>query len=113
MIIGIGVDIVRISRIEDILSRHGNRFLEKFFPCEVGYDITAERVAGWFALKEAYMKAVGKGMSGVPFSSICIKYDEFGKPHIYGDVVMDHYRVHISISHEREYAVAMVVIEEA
>ncbi len=111
VVVGIGVDIVSVSRINDVLNRHGERFLTKFFPCEKDYDISPGRVAGWFAAKEAFIKAVGKGMATVPMSKICIGYDSMGKPYIYGDIIPNGVKVHVSISHEKEMAVAVVILE--
>ncbi len=111
MIIGVGVDIVSVNRIKDVLNRHGGRFLAKFFPCERDYEMSPERVAGWFAAKEAFIKAVGEGMATTPMSKICIGYDPMGKPYIYGDIIPDGVKVHLSISHEKEMAVAVVILE--
>ena len=111
MIIGIGIDIVSVSRIKNVLNRHDERFLAKFFPCEKGYDISPERVSGWFAAKEAFIKAVGMGMAITPMSRICIGYDDMGKPYIYGDIIPNGIKVHLSISHEKEMAIAVVILE--
>ncbi len=114
MIIGIGTDIVVVSRIGSILERRKARFLEKFFPCawhERPYP-NAQTVAGWFASKEAFIKAVGLGMGYMPLSSICIKYNSYGKPYITSAKIKDNWIVHLSIAHDGELALAFVVIEE-
>ncbi len=113
MIIGIGVDVVDITRIEKILQRRADLFLKKYFPCE--YDnisIKPTKIAGLYAAKEAFVKAIGLGMDKTPLSKICIGYDTYGKPYIYGDLVRDNWIVHVSIAHDGGVAVAMVVIEE-
>ncbi|NOZ91850.1 holo-[acyl-carrier-protein] synthase [bacterium 3DAC] len=113
MIIGIGIDVVDISRIEEILQKRADTFVKKYFPCEFSaISITPTKVAGLFAAKEAFIKAVGMGMDKTPLSKICIGYDKYGKPYIYGDLVKDSWKVHVSIAHDGGVAVAMVVIEE-
>ena len=69
MIVGLGVDITEVSRIEDVIQRRGRSFLERVFtPSEISYcerhRHRAERYAGRFAAKEAVSKALGTGFSG-------------------------------------------------
>ncbi|WP_456433482.1 holo-ACP synthase [Thermosulfuriphilus sp.] len=123
MIIGIGVDVVRISRIEEALRRHGERFERRLFtPEELAYcqgmPRPALHLAGRFAAKEAASKALGTGMKGVSFREIEIRRQESGRPWLlfHGRAArvaeaLGVKRAHVSLSHERDLAVAMVVLE--
>lgn len=116
MITGIGIDIVELSRIKKIYERQ-EKFAERILTKkEMGgfLQLTAERkaefLAGRFAAKEAFSKAVGTGIGGsLSFLDIEIEKDEKGKPYVSKPV---HQGVHLSISHSKEYAVAQVVIEK-
>jgi len=115
MIVGIGIDIVELDRIEKLLhrqSKFASRILtesEKQRFNSLSNHRKVEFLAGRFAAKEAYSKAVGTGIGAtLSFLDIEIQNDEYGKPKIikpYTDTV------HLSISHSKEYAVAQVIIE--
>ncbi len=91
MIIGVGIDIVKISRIEKLLVNFSDKFESKIFTTK---EITASKnkidikmkssfYAKRFAAKEAFSKAVGLGIGrGVNFTDIEIINDKFGKPKI-------------------------------
>ena len=106
----IGIDIVDIRRIAKLIERHGEKFLERVFtPAEVSYAATTRRkeeyLAGRFAAKEAFMKASGRKLV---FRDIEVLSDS-GKPYIvYHGVRYDD----VSISHERSYAVSVVMLKE-
>ena len=107
----IGVDIVDIARIRAAVEKHGTRFLEKVFTeKEIGYaepkKRAEEKFAGRFAAKEAFMKASG---GRLPWRDIEIDHEK-GRPFI-----TFHGKRYdgVSISHERAYAVAVVVFDEA
>jgi holo-[acyl-carrier-protein] synthase len=104
----VGIDIVDVSRVEDIMKRFGNRFLNRVFSDKeleyVGKRIKPqESLAGRFAAKEAFIKAFGETAS---FKEIEV-LQERGRPYIMfrGKTYSE-----VSISHERAYAVAVVVI---
>jgi holo-[acyl-carrier protein] synthase len=86
MIVGLGVDITEIDRIEAVIERRGRAFLERLFtPSEIAYCEThrhrAERFAGRFAAKEAAMKALGTGWArGVRWVDIEVVREPGGKP---------------------------------
>lgn len=86
MIVGLGVDIAEIDRIEGAISRHGAAFLERLFtPTEIAYcerhKNKSERYAGRFAAKEAAMKALGTGWrGGVRWRDIEVTNLASGKP---------------------------------
>ena len=86
MIVGLGVDIAEISRIEKAIRRHDDSFLHRLFtPAEIeycqGFRNRFERFAGRFAAKEAAMKALGTGWRrGVRWLDIEVVRDAAGKP---------------------------------
>lgn len=129
MILGIGVDIVKLQRIEKSLLKFPLRFatkiltadeLERFKSLEVKNKSAATSfVAKRFAVKEAFSKALGTGMSeGVSFSQIGVINNEKGAPSLEisgaAKVKADSLGVnqmHLSISDEQDAAVAFVVLE--
>ncbi len=86
MIVGLGVDIAEVDRIEAAIKRHRRRFLTRVFtPKEIAYcerhRNSAERFAGRFAAKEAAMKALGTGWRrGVRWVDIEVIREPSGKP---------------------------------
>ncbi|WP_071126175.1 NAD(P)H-hydrate dehydratase [Peptoniphilus lacydonensis] len=108
----IGIDIVDVNRIKKIMNEHEN-FIEKVFNEDEIKRIQKkkhpyERAAGMFAAKEAVAKAMTTGLGQISFHDIRIKYIE-DVPHV---EVFDN-KFEISISHERNYAVAVAkLIEE-
>ncbi len=115
MIYGIGVDIIEIGRVEKALQRFGNRFLQKILTSQEMKKTDIKEVAVRFAAKEALVKALGTGFRGVGFKDIEILNDERGKPYYrLSERVYDRFgklSCHLSLSHERDYAVAMAVVE--
>lgn len=123
MLAGIGVDIARVSRFEKWAASPG--MLKRFFNArEIAEGgcakFLAERYAARFAAKEAFGKALGTGISAFDLRDVCVENDERGKPSLalYGGALAalrsrcgEGARVSLSISHEREYAVAFVAIE--
>ena len=118
MIIGTGVDIVKIKRFAEIANR--SVFMEKIFTAgEREYLKTRnpESTAGLFAAKEAVVKAMGTGFSGFFPRDIEVVHDERGKPGIVlhdaaRAVCAENVKIHVSISHSSEDAVAFAVAEE-
>lgn len=103
-----GIDIVEISRIEKLIRLYDKRFLEKVFTtAEITYAgqrrRPAEPLAGRFAAKEAFMKAVGRKL---PWTDIEITM-QGSRPSVRYE---GHVYEAVSISHERDYAVAVVVL---
>lgn len=119
----VGVDLVEIARVERVLHRYGERFLRKVFtPAEVIYSRgRAPELAARFAAKEAVAKALGVGMrilapDGVGWHEVEVLGDWRGRPEVYlhgpaaeraARLGLAHWA--ISLSHEREYAIAFVV----
>jgi len=122
MIIGIGMDITEIGKIEEGI--RSEAFQRRVFtPAELeavqASRNKAERLAGKFAAKEAFMKALGAGLrQEVWFTQIDVLNDESGKPYIEvsGEAARrletsGASRIHVSISHSGGMAVAMVILE--
>jgi len=124
VIVGTGVDIVEIERMAGILERHGDRFCRRVFtPTEIEYCRNSARpsesFAARFAAKEAALKALGVGWQrGTRFTDVHVSNDDLGAPHIelHGRAheisrELGIQRMHITISHDHNYAVAQVIAE--
>lgn len=124
MIVGLGLDVAEIDRIEAAITRHGAPFLERVFtPGEVAYcerhRHRFERYAARFAVKEAAMKALGTGWTqGVRWRDIEVVREPSGKPTLrlegVARKVADRLGVrHISvtITHSGNLALAQVIFE--
>lgn len=124
MIRGIGVDIVKVDRIEQAAERWGYRFLKRIFTaaeierCQQRAR-PAQCLALRFAAKEAFAKALGLGMrKGLRWRDIEVVHDHLGKPdlllHNQAQRLLEAVeasRTWLSLSDERESAVAVVVLE--
>jgi holo-[acyl-carrier protein] synthase len=113
-----GVDLIEITRIEEVVARHGKHYLERVFtPAELEYcGKRAESLAGRFAAKEAVAKALGCGIGDVAWIDIEILGDEQNAPllKLYGaaeskarELGLTNWSV--SISHSQSHSVAFVV----
>lgn len=123
MIAGIGIDIVELERIKRVYERFGKKFLNKFLAPDEQPETTdylASWLAGRFASKEAASKALGTGFSkGVSPHDFIVSSTCSGKPQL---VLQGNARIlaaaleirhlHLSISHERQFAIAMVIMEK-
>lgn len=118
MIRGIGTDIVEIIRIRKAVSRES--FLRRVFTRQevLAYEQRGrdpQILAGYFAAKEAFAKAVGTGFRGFAFQDVEILNDKWGKPILRLSERLEYlngYHTHVSISHSKENAVAVVILEE-
>jgi holo-[acyl-carrier protein] synthase len=124
MIVGIGVDIVDVERVEGLLARYQDRFVRRVFTdAEAGYARRsvreAERLAGRFAVKEAVLKALGTGKSqGILWRDVETIRGAMGKPEVklYGKALnymkkLNGKQIFVSITHDGGKAVAFVIIE--
>ena len=118
MIIGVGVDIIDIRRIEKLLKKDGQRFIDRVFTKAEQKKATSiknkEKRAAYyakrFAAKEAYAKAIGTGIGkGVKFQDITVISEKSGKPTL--KVAKEKRKIHLSLSDEYPYAQAFVVVE--
>ena len=123
-IFGVGTDIVKLERVERSYQRHGDKFAERILsPDElVAYVSKKNKVtylAKRFAAKEAISKALGTGMrEGIDFKQLSIVSNQLGKPEVILQGKAQDWaqnnkitRVHISISDERDAAVAFAMAE--
>jgi len=126
MIFGVGTDIVAIARVQAMHECHGERFSQRILaPEELSeYALSQQQphfLAKRFAAKEAFAKAVGTGMRApVHFHAIRIAHDSLGRPVLAYAAELDAWLrqqgvgpAHLSLSDEREFAVAFVVLEKA
>ena len=124
MIFGIGTDIIEIARVEDKLSRTRGLKEKVFTAGEIEYSQakakSGQHFAARFAAKEAFLKAMGTGWrSGYRFNDVEIVNDQLGKPEVrvHGKVrefceANGIRRWHVTLSHSRELAKAVVVLEK-
>lgn len=115
----IGVDIVKVSRIEEMLE-HPN-FLPKVFTEKERKYIekkrtNAETIAGLYAAKEAISKVFGTGIGSFSFQDVDIRHDSKGQPYAIftenGEAMLEERKlsdIELSISHEKEFATAVAV----
>jgi len=125
MILGLGIDIAEIDRIEAAIRRFGDHFLFRLFtPAEIDYCESHrnryERYAGRFAVKEAAMKALGTGWRrGVRWTDFEVARELSGKPtlrlsgraaELAAQLGVRH--IAVSITHSGNTALAQVVFED-
>lgn len=123
MIYGIGTDLIEVSRIQKVMERQIG-FRDKIYsPGEISYCESKknkyQHYAVRFSAKEAFLKAIGTGWRfGLRFADIDVYHDEYGKPliRLYGkaeelakrEAIIN---IHVSLTHIKEYANAVVIIE--
>jgi len=123
MILGIGIDLVEVSRIEQALTR-GERFQRRLFtPAEIEYCLRhkapAKHFAARFAAKEAGMKALGTGWSnGVAWKDFEVRHDSRGRPLLVITgraaalaVAMGATHSVLSLAHDGGFATAVAALE--
>jgi len=124
MIVGLGTDLAEIGRIEQSISRFGQRFLDRVYtPGEIEYCMRkkafGESFAARFAAKEAGAKALGTGIShGVSWREFEVRRERSGKPllHLSGRArelaeALGVVRISLSLTHTKGMAMAVVVME--
>jgi holo-[acyl-carrier protein] synthase len=124
MILGIGVDLCEVDRIEAAIGRHGERFVDRIYtPAERAYCESKpnqmERFAGRFAAKEAAMKAIGTGWRrGVAWRDFEVSRAPSGQPiiHFHGEAAriaaaMGVRRALVTITHTKAMAMAQVLLD--
>jgi holo-[acyl-carrier protein] synthase len=122
MIYGIGIDIVETVRIQQAVERWGKRFLERVYTDgEIAYAYRKKdpylSLSVRFAAKEAFIKAFSPGQV-IPFTDVEVRNQHTGKPLMEirgrtGELLKQKsiQKVHVSLSHEKDYSIACVVIE--
>lgn len=116
MIEGIGIDMVELDRIQTAIEQN-KRFAKRILTdkehdhfLELSAHRQVEFLAGRFSAKEAFSKALGTGIgTQLSFQEIEILPDDQNKPVAVTTAFSG--KVHVSISHSREYAVAQIVLE--
>ena len=124
MIVGLGLDVAEVDRIEAAITRHGAPLIERLFtPAEAAYcerhANRFERYAARFAVKEAAMKALGTGWRhGVRWRDIEVTRDPNGKPGLRLEGVarelaerLGARNITVSITHSGNLALAQVIFE--
>lgn len=131
MILGVGADLISITRIEKLMTQFQNRFAQKIFTeneiknSEAIHNPLIKTLffAKRFAAKEAFAKAIGLGIGrGIEFKDIEILNDNLGKPivnilnekmaFLHERFSCQNLAIHISLTDERAFASAFVVIEK-
>ena len=121
MIVGVGIDILEIRRIQYLIEKFGNHFENKYFTSnEIQFcksrQNTINSFAKIFSIKESIIKAISN-KSGMTWHSTEILHNELGKPianvycDIYGNIPNNKYSIHISTSDERLYVSSIAIIE--
>ena len=127
MIVGTGIDLIQVSRIRKQLEKSGHRFFETLFTereigyCQKGSSLSRQSqcFSGRFCAKEAFLKALGSGLrDGIFWKDMEILNDELGKPYFIlrnrvQEIIKEKEitQVHLSISHDKNMATAMVILE--
>ena len=124
MILGVGLDLVEIERLEHALERHGRRFEERVFTPREREDCRGRadrllRLAARFAAKEACLKALGTGWSqGLAFGQVEVVNEPGGRPvlRLSGEAArraesLGVQRMHLSLTHQPTHAAAVVILE--
>ena len=127
MILGTGIDLLKISRVKKVFDKYGDVFLKKIFS---DYEIKknkkiifkANKLAKSFATKEAFVKALGTGFTKeISFKDISLKNEKNGKPFInLSNRVQKYIKkktpngyktiINVSISDEKDYVISNVII---
>lgn len=124
MILGLGIDIIEVSRIRASHEKFGDRFLTRILrPAEIAYSLShrhpAPFLAARFAAKEAISKAFGTGIGAqLGWQDIEVGRKESGEPfvilHDGGQALFEQRRgtrFHLSLSHTQNYATAVAILE--
>lgn len=129
MIYGIGTDISDVRRFKKWVN--SPELISRFFAKEELFfleennktmDVACRHYAARFAAKEAFVKALGTGFVGIELKGLWVSKNEDGKPFfsfndktkkILDNRIGNKYNIQLSISHEKEYAVAFVLIEKS
>ncbi|MGB5219098.1 MAG: holo-ACP synthase [Smithella sp.] len=124
MIYGVGIDLVENSRMEKIIHKWGEKFINRIFSAgEIEYcgrhAHSATHYSARFAAKESFLKALGIGLGeGVKLNDIEVINEDSGKPalSLSGEAKKRIERkkitkVHLSLTHTKNYSTAVVLLE--
>ena len=124
MILGTGIDLIEVTRIRSSHEKFGERFVQRILrPAEIAYCLAhrdpAPHLAARFAAKEAISKAFGTGLGAqLGWQDLEIGRRESGEPFVIlhggGELLFRQRgatRLHLTLSHTQQYAIAMAVLE--
>ena len=121
MIVGNGIDLIEIERVNSIYKKFQNSLVRKYFINDKIENLEARVLANNFAIKEAFSKSLGLGFRNPCYpNNISVNRDNLGKPFIspkselkkyliekYGNFV-----IHVSLSDTKKYSIASVILEQ-
>lgn len=126
MILGSGIDIIEVDRVEAVRQKHGERFLQRILhPAEMAYCLSHKApgpfLAARFAAKEAISKAFGTGIGAqLGWQDMEVARKDTGEPYVilHGKGLELLVRrgarcVHLTLSHTEKHATAMAILESA
>ena len=121
MIIGHGIDLVEIDRVNNIYAKYKKNFLSKYFLNDQFKTFNANLLANNFAIKEAFSKSIGMGFRFPCYpNNIVISRNKLGKPVIslksklknYLNDTFGKHVIHVSLTDTKLYSIASVIIEQ-
>ena len=119
MIIGHGIDLVEIDRVNNIYAKYKKNFISKYFLNDQFKSIKKNFFANNFAIKEAFSKSIGMGFRSPCYpNNIVVSRNELGKPVIslknklesYLNDTFGKYVIHVSLTDTKLYSIASVII---
>ena len=122
MIIGHGIDLVEIDRVNNIYAKYKKIFISKYFLNDQFKSINKNLLANNFAIKEAFSKSIGMGFRSPCYpNNIVVSRNELGKPVIslknklesYLNDTFGKYIIHVSLTDTKLYSIASVIIEQS
>jgi len=122
MIIGHGIDLVEIDRVNNIYAKYKKSFISKYFLNDQFKTINTNLLANNFAIKEAFSKSIGMGFRSPCYpNNIVVSRNELGKPVIslknklesYLNDTFGKYVIHVSLTDTKLYSIASVIIEQS
>ena len=122
MIIGHGIDLVEIDRVNNIYAKYKKSFISKYFLNDQFKTINKNLLANNFAIKEAFSKSIGMGFRSPCYpNNIVVSRNELGKPVIslknkldsYLNDTFGKYVIHVSLTDTKLYSIASVIIEQS
>ena len=122
MIIGHGIDLVEIDRVNNIYAKYKKNFISKYFLNDQFKTINKNLLANNFAIKEAFSKSLGMGFRSPCYpNNIVVSRDELGKPVIslknklesFLNDTFGKYVIHVSLTDTKLYSIASVIIEQS
>ena len=122
MIIGHGIDLVEIDRVNNIYAKYKKNFISKYFLNDQFKTINKNLLANNFAIKEAFSKSIGMGFRSPCYpNNIVVSRNNLGKPVIslknklesYLNDTFGKYVIHVSLTDTKLYSIASVIIEQS